>query len=454
MLKAFNENFNPHSIELKIPTELIELPEDLKIVDQILEDERFIKPFVEMFNTKRGRPTIPVEVYIRMMYLKHRFSLSYESVEREVSDSIKWRIFCHLTFEDKVPDSTTLVKLTKKYGRVIDELNELLTQAAREKKIIRWKKLRADTTVIGAPISHPLDSKLLFDGIKVITRGVEKIKKLGFNVKFRDFTRSSKKKMIRIVKILKKKGKEGKEEVKREVSSLLNVAKKVVKESCKVLYKVGMGARRSSDDVRKKFSIVRKELRMRIKIVKKVIEQTEEVLRGCKPHRRLVSIFEPGARAIVRGKLFSKVEFGWKVLIQECGGFITGYKVLDEPVSDKKLVRGIMRGHIKSFGSAPDSISLDRGFYSEENERYLRRRVRRVMMKKKGGIDKERRSYEGEKWFRRLSRYRSGIEGKISLLKRRYGMRRSKNRGRVGCEGCVGIGIMVHNLWYMVEKMK
>lgn len=158
-----------------LPKELQVLPEELQRIDELLDDDRFFKPYLERFNTRTGRPTVEVETYIRMMYLKFRYQLGYETLVKEVSDSISWRKFCRIGLEKEVPHSTTLIKLSKKYGpELIDELNRLLLEKARDQKLIRGRKLRIDTTVIETDIHHPTDARLLQDSIKVITRTVKK----------------------------------------------------------------------------------------------------------------------------------------------------------------------------------------------------------------------------------------------------------------------------------------
>ena len=96
-------------------------------IDRRLDDERFFAPLREKLYSRVGRPTIPVATYLRMMFLKRRYKLGYETLVKEVKDSLTWRRFCHLSLKDRVPDNTTLIKLTHKYGEdTLDELNDTL----------------------------------------------------------------------------------------------------------------------------------------------------------------------------------------------------------------------------------------------------------------------------------------------------------------------------------------
>lgn len=116
-----------------LPLQAQTLSDELAIVDAWLSDDRFFGPYWQRFNTRLGRPTVPVETYLRLMYLKYRYGFGYETLVREVADSLHWRRFCHIPLDAAVPHPTTLSKLTRKYGpAVLQELNALLMQQARE----------------------------------------------------------------------------------------------------------------------------------------------------------------------------------------------------------------------------------------------------------------------------------------------------------------------------------
>lgn len=92
--------------EAMLPLELCKLNEELSKVSVLLDNVEFLAPFVLKFTTTTGRPTIPVQTYLRIMYLKHRHQLSYEVLVEEIRDSIMWRIFCRIPFDKRVPHST------------------------------------------------------------------------------------------------------------------------------------------------------------------------------------------------------------------------------------------------------------------------------------------------------------------------------------------------------------
>src|SRR5262252_1626194 len=148
--------------ESMLPEELLRLSEELARVDALLDDPAFFTPFVRLFDPRIGRPSTPMETYLRLMFLKFRYRLGYESLCREVADSISWRRFCRIPLDGPVPHPTTLMKLTTRCGSVaVDGLNEALLAKAAAARLLRTARVRADTTVIPANVCYLTDSGLL-----------------------------------------------------------------------------------------------------------------------------------------------------------------------------------------------------------------------------------------------------------------------------------------------------
>jgi transposase, IS5 family len=139
-------------------------------VDVLLDDPVFFAPFAPFFDLRVGRPSTPMETYLRLMFLKFRYGLGFESLCREVSDSITWRRFCRIALDGSVPHPTTLMKLSTRCGSAaVAGLNEALLAKAAEAKVLRTNRVRADTTVVPANVSYPTDSGLLAKAIRRIT---------------------------------------------------------------------------------------------------------------------------------------------------------------------------------------------------------------------------------------------------------------------------------------------
>ena len=166
--------------ESLLPEEVRRLPEELARVDTLLDDPAFFAPFVRFFDLRMGRPSTPMETYLRLMFLKFRYRLGYESLCREVTDSITWRRFCRIPLDGQVPHPTTLMKLTTRCGSVaVDGLNEALLAKAAAAKLLRTDRIRADTTVVPANVAYPTDSGLLAKAIRRIAATGNRIRAAG-----------------------------------------------------------------------------------------------------------------------------------------------------------------------------------------------------------------------------------------------------------------------------------
>jgi Transposase domain (DUF772) len=104
-------NLRPTMWEELLPAECRGLPAELAAVDRLLDDERFFVPYRCQFDPELGRPSIPIETYVRMMWLKFRYRLGFETLCREVSDSLAWRRFCRIPLGERGPHRTTLMKI-------------------------------------------------------------------------------------------------------------------------------------------------------------------------------------------------------------------------------------------------------------------------------------------------------------------------------------------------------
>jgi IS5 family transposase len=276
----------------------------------------------------------------------------------------------------------------------------------------------------------------------VITRAVKKIQETGVKAaeKFRDRKRSIKKRMLLINKVLKRRSKENYTEVRNITQQILTIAESVVAKAREIAEQVEHSATAGSLVNNLKTALARTE---------RIIWQTEEVQKG-NTHisERLIILFDDRARPIKKGKLNAPVEFGYKLCLSEAeNNIITDYEVLQENPSDDRLLIGMVDRHTKRFRRPPRDVATDRGFSSASNEASLRQRgVRRISLPRKGKVSDERKAYQEQSWFKRLQRWRAGGEATISLLKRRYGLSRSRLRGKEGNEIWVGWGIMTCNL--------
>jgi transposase, IS5 family len=178
--------------EAILPEELRRLPEELARLDVLLDDPVFVAPFVPFFDPRIGRPSTPMETYLRLMFVKFRYRLGFESLCREVSDSITWRQFCRIGIDRPVPHPTTLMKLTTRCGSAaVEGLNEALLAKAAEAKVLRCSRVRVDTTVVPSNVSYPTDSGLLAKAVNRIAATGRRIRAAGGAVRTRLRDRSA-----------------------------------------------------------------------------------------------------------------------------------------------------------------------------------------------------------------------------------------------------------------------
>ncbi|MBP7406602.1 MAG: transposase, partial [Candidatus Microthrix sp.] len=132
--------------ESMLPPEALVMAPELVAVDRLLDDPRFFEPFRGWFDPDFGRPSIPMETFLRLMFLKYRYRLGFGTLCAEVSDSLSWLRFCRIPLGQRAPHPSRLMKITKRIGSsTIEELNVALVGKAVEAGVVDVSWLRADT---------------------------------------------------------------------------------------------------------------------------------------------------------------------------------------------------------------------------------------------------------------------------------------------------------------------
>jgi IS5 family transposase len=423
----------------------------MREVNEVLGDEQLLDAVYEAQGQRHpnsgrlGRHQTPAEVVLRMLILKHVRNWSYETLEREVRGSLLYRSFCHIGME-KVPDAKTLVRLGQAIGpEVIRELHDRIVALAQQRRIIQGRKLRVDTTVVETNIHYPTDSSLLGDGARVLTRTMKKIaveKRGGLRQKIRDRMRSIKRRVVEIALAARQKGEAGEEKKKKAYRRLLTATRQIVNQARRVREEVG-GARG-------RLRQMGQQLETMVDRVKQVIRQARaRIFRGETRHpNKLVSVFEPQTEVIRKGKASRPTEFGKMIQIQEAENqIITHFEVFAERPSDSDLLVPAVELHQSQFGRAPALVAADAAYYSQDNECAIQRRgVKWVSIPNRHTRSPERKCLQKRRWFKKGQRWRTGCEGRISVLKRRHGLRRCLYRGLEGMKRWVGLGVIADNL--------
>jgi IS5 family transposase len=410
--------------------------DELKKVDELLSQGALLKPFEEVFDESMGRPGTPAGIYLRMMYLKFRWGLSYEEVETEVKERLPWRYFCHLSLMDTVPDATTLIKLNQRFGNErVASLNKQLVGHLVKHRAIKPRRIRIDSTTLEAHIAYPTDIGILHQAVRTLTRTASSL-----GEKIVSHVRATKKALARWGASSKAKPKERKAQGKKILKKIAQLATDTLAQSRQAFEHLSITA---SSQLKQKFSET-------IELTEKLVQQTQDKLTGQRTiSERIVSFFDPEARAIVKGKLDKPVEFGRTLqLVQDDSGVILHYEIQQGNPSDKTQLVSLVRQTKKIFKQAPRELATDRGYYSSDNVTKLSRLgVRRVGIPKIGRLSRTEKRHQHTPWFRELQRFRCGIEAGISLLKRRFGLGRVLAKGSPATAVWTGLAIFAFNLW-------
>jgi transposase, IS5 family len=439
--------------EALLPEQARRLPAELAKIDTYLDDERFIAPWRALFDRRLGRPSVPVDTLLRLLYLKHRYQLGYESLCREVADSIGWRRFCRLGLDQPVPHPTTLVKLVRRAGpEVIEQLNQALVAKLAADKLLRARKLRVDTTVVEADIDYPTDADLLEQAVRKLGGLVRRLKGRGAasRTRFRDRGRAAGRRMKQLARTLRRRTGVAMAEVDRLTGEVAGIVRQSLREVQAVARNARSGLARRPGDGR--LGRLVGDLEETIAATQRLLSQTDQRLAGNRViPDRLVSLSDPDARPIRKGKPRTPTQFGYTLLLAEDErGFVADHQLhKGNPPDAPQLVPAVQRV-IGVTGRPPGTVVADRGFGTAANDQAMETLgVKRVGLQRNGTPGRARLAVERTRRFRRLRNWRVGIEARISHLKRSFGLRRTRLRRLGGARTWVGLGIFAYNLQRM-----
>jgi len=440
-----------------LPAELLVLPAELARVDALLDDPVFFAPYAAHFDARIGRPSIPMETYLRLMFLKFRYRLGYESLCREVADSISWQRFCRIPLGTRVPHPTTLMKITSRCGdAAVSGLNEALLVKAAAGKLLRTDKVRADTTVVEGDVGYPTDSGLLARGVGTICRTVARIKTLGgaTRTRMRDRRRSAGRHARAIASKLRLRGAQQRDQaqaaVRRITGELAQIAGQAMRDATAVLRNARRALRSAAGARRGRLAQAINHLDTMLQRTGRVVVQTRSRLAGVMPDSatRVVSLHDPDARPIRKGRLGKPVEFGYKAqVVDNADGVILDHTVeAGNPPDAPQLAPAIER-IIRRIGAPPRAVTADRGYGYASVERDLDELgVRNVAIPRVSKPGAARREFEHRRAFRDKIKWRTGSEGRINHLKRSYGWNRTELTSINGARTWCGHGVFAHNL--------
>jgi transposase, IS5 family len=439
-----------------LPVEVKELPEDLAALDVLLSDPELVWPLVERWQQEfretgrlvltEGRPTIALETYVRLMVLKQRYRWGYRTLVAEVSDSIHLRRFCRISLSDRVPDESTVRKLTRRIGAetVAEMTRALIVKATREKRF-RPRAVRIDSTVIDADVKYPTDAGLASSGVHVLAREGRKLAKLigEKKARVRDRSRAMGHKLRTITRTVRRRSGEAKQEVLKLTGKTGELLERSIREARRLAQVARRKARGRGAKTKLKAAAALEEMADRCE---KVARQIKQRVAGEPIKDRIVSLHDPDARPIRKGKLGKPNEFGFVSQLAEVtentrrgarGLILPASTELGNPAEDTLLPQTV--AELKRLGISPREVALDGGFNVGPTSTALEDLHPETV------FIAGRQQPGSKRTQRRMRRYRTGAEGRISHLKRRYGLDRSRLKGDEGRQIWTEWAILAYN---------
>jgi len=431
----------------------------MKHADEVLTDEQMVTAVYEALakrhakSRSRGRLGTPAEVVLRLLILKHIRNWSYAVVEREVRANLVYRDFTRVGAA-KMPDAKTMGRWGVAVGpEVIKQIHQRMVKIAQENGITEGRRLRVDTTVVETNVHYPTDSSLLGDGVRVLIRTMKNVAEIAgeAGAKLRDRSRSVKLRVLDIARAARAKGKPQPEKLRRAYGQLLNSTSRVVGQARRFSEEIATGVKRSTDVVQQlALEGLRQEIDAMVPLVKQVIGQTRaRIFRGdTRFEGKLFSLFEPSTEVIRKGKAAKPNEFGKMVKLQEAENqIVIDYEVYAQRPHDSDLLIAAVETHQAMLGRTPHLLAADAAFYSIKNEAAAKAMgVKRVSIPNRSTKSPERKREQKKRWFRNGQKWRTGCEGRISVVKRRHGLNRCRYKGDAGMKRWVGLGVIADNL--------
>jgi transposase, IS5 family len=431
-------------------------------VDQLLDDPALLELVRRCLATRSplsqrtGREGIAPDRLLRCCVMKHLKGWSFRDLERELRSNLVYRRFTHFDAEATPDFSTFSRSFALLSPAVTEEIHQRVVSLACEQGVARGAKLRTDTTVVESNVHYPTDSTLLGDGIRVLSRSLQRIAgecKRGA-VEVVNHGRTVKHRLLEISRAAKCLTQANQERMRNSYQKLLALTRGVVRQASDVMQRWR----------NKRLKVVGKRLRVEAQIgqlrhflplVEKVITQTKQRVLGgnCHVEEKVLSLFEAHTEVIRKGKAHKPNEFGRLVRIDEVeNGIVSGYQILQGNPADSTAWMPALQQHQACFGQAPEMATGDRGFFSAQNECEAEALgVKKVALPARGRLSAQRAQQQKQRWFRRALRWRAGCEATISTLKHSFSMRRATYKGEPGFQRYVGWCVITKNLFSMAR---
>jgi transposase, IS5 family len=403
-------------------------------------------------STRTGRRGLAPDRLLRCCVMKHLKGWSFRDLERELRSNLVYRRFTHFD-ADITPEFTVFSRSFALLSPAVTaEIHQRVVSLACEYGVAQGQKIRTDTTVVESNVHYPTDSSLLGDGIRVLSRSLQRIAdecKTGA-LEVVDHGRAVKHRLLEISRAAKSLTEANQTRMRDSYQKLMGLTRSVVRQASEVVQRWRKGRLKVVGTVLGVATQIG-QLRHFLPLVENVIRQTKErVVKGnSHVEGKVLSLFEPHTEVIRKGKAHKPNEFGRLVRIDEVeNGIVSGYQVLVGNPDDSTSWMPALEQHQASFGRVPEMAAGDRGFFSAKNEREAEALgVKKVALPARGRLSAKRAEQQKQRWFRRALRWRAGIEATMSTLKHPFSMARATYKGDRGFQRYVGWCVITKNLF-------
>lgn len=401
-------------------------------------------------NPDKGAKGMTAEQVVRSAVIKQTEEFSYRQLAFHIMDSNCYRRFCRLGVADKGFKKATLCSNIKALSaETWEAIHRVIVGYGKEAKIEKGREVRIDCSVVSSNIHDPSDSSLLWDSVRVITHIINQAsnKLEEIDVRFPDHRRRAKRRMLGVMNAKSKGGR------KKQYKDLVKISRKTVgyaQELISILDSFCFA------DVMEAVMAkgIAEELAHYTGLAQSVIKQTERrVVHGEKVPslEKVVSIFEPHTDIIVKDR--RDVSYGHKIcLTSGKSNLITDCVILEGNPADSTLTQEMLDRQKELYGRYPLKAALDGGFATKTNLNKAKSNgIKDVCFAKRRGLDIQDMC-RSEWVYKRLRKFRAGIESGISWLKRCFGLSRCIWKGMESFKSYVWASIVSANLVTLARK--
>jgi transposase, IS5 family len=394
---------------------------------------------------RTGRPGLTGDQVLRLALARQLNGWTYEDLAFHVADSTSYRTFCRLSPLVPTPSKSALAaNLRALQPATLATLNDRLVTSAAARAVERGRTVRVDSTVVAAAIHAPTDSSLLVDGIRVVLRLLRRAEHLaGFTAYHRHLKRA-KRRLLEIQHSAPR----ARQRRRTAYRDLLMLARATSDYATCALADLASRGTPTTSPLHRPLQRLQQQLAQYLPLLQQVITQTERrVLHGeaVPATEKVVSLFEAHADVLVKDR--RATYYGHKVVLTGgASGLLLDCAIPQGNPADSTWAVPMLRRHRARFGRVPRQASFDGGFASKDNLAAAKRLgVVDVCFAKRRGLAVL--AMVKSSWvYRKLRRFRAGIESAISLLKRAFGLARCVWKGAAGFVAYVRLGVLTANL--------